>query len=197
MQVHSDWYDGIARQINQQKGTLSKKDYKKHKLGLLLCLAGRADSFSAECSECQTFQHEITELTRGLDDLPEASKEKRNSYNKTINKIVSHIRKQHNLTTRSQNFAIWITVGVELGLLLGAGMGKIAGGMPFGIGLGMTIGLYLDVKLRKEGRLICPPDTAVTTRLSKFALALLVIAGFCFLIGLAAAIDHVFFGAQL
>ena len=29
MQVHSDWYDGIARQINQQKSTLSKKDYKK------------------------------------------------------------------------------------------------------------------------------------------------------------------------
>jgi len=197
MQVHSDWYDGIAKQVNRQKGTLSERDYKKYKLDLLLCLAERADSFSTECSECRMFQHEITELTRGPGDLLEASKEKRSSYNKAISKVVNHLQKQHNLTTRRHNFAIWIPVGVGLGLLLGAGMGRIASGIPFGIGLGMAIGLYLDVKARKEDRLICPTGTADTTRLSKFALVLLIIGSLCFLIGLIAVIDHIFFGTQL
>ncbi len=41
MNSKSNWYDGIAKQINQLKDTLSEKDYKKYKLNLLLCVAER------------------------------------------------------------------------------------------------------------------------------------------------------------
>ena len=32
MNNKSNWYDGIAKQINQLKATLSEKNYKKYKL---------------------------------------------------------------------------------------------------------------------------------------------------------------------
>ena len=52
MNSKSNWYDGIAKQINQLKVTLSEKDYKKYKLSLLLCVAERIAEFSPECGQC-------------------------------------------------------------------------------------------------------------------------------------------------
>ena len=66
MEIHSDWYNRIDNQINSYKDTLSKKEYKKYKLELLLRIAGRVDSFSAICGECQIFQPEITSHVQGL-----------------------------------------------------------------------------------------------------------------------------------
>ncbi len=48
MDSRSNWYDGIAKQINQLKDTLSERDYKKYKLRLLLCVAERVAEFSPE-----------------------------------------------------------------------------------------------------------------------------------------------------
>ena len=60
MEAHSDWYNRIVKEISLHKDTLSKKDYKKYKLDLLLRIVKRVDGFFSYCGECQTFQQEIT-----------------------------------------------------------------------------------------------------------------------------------------
>ena len=46
MSGHSDWYDGMAKQIDELKSAITEKDYKKFKLNLLLCVARRVAEFS-------------------------------------------------------------------------------------------------------------------------------------------------------
>ena len=154
MEVHSKWYDDIARSINSHKDTLSKKDYKKYKLDLLLRVAKRVAGFSSECGECQLFQPEIANLSKELSDLVQMSKEKRKSYFKMINKIIKHLQKQHKLITEGQNLGIWIAIGVALGVALGAGLDNVGAGIAIGVGIGVAMGAGLDAKAKKEGRVI-------------------------------------------
>ena len=154
MEAHSDWYDKIGREINLHKDTLSKKDYKKYKLDLLLRVAKRVDSFSSECGECQLFQQEITSLTQELQNLFLMSKEQRKSHSKKINKIIKHLQKSHKLVTEGQNIGIWIAIGAGIGVAIGAGLDNVGTGIPIGIGISVAIGAYLDNKAKKEGKVI-------------------------------------------
>lgn len=155
MEVHSDWYNRIDREISSYKDTLSKKDYKKYKLDLLLRVAKRVDSFSPACGECQLFQQEITRLTQDLGNLVQMpNKESRKSYLKTINNIVKHLQKGHKLVTEGQNMGHWIAIGSGIGVAIGAGADNVGVGIPIGIAIGLAIGRYLDAKAKKEGKVI-------------------------------------------
>ncbi|MFC2056968.1 hypothetical protein ACFLTO_05330 [Chloroflexota bacterium] len=69
LEVQSDWYNRIIEAISPYKDSLSKKNYKKYKLDLLLQVAKRVDSFYYACGECQSFQEEITECTKEVGNL--------------------------------------------------------------------------------------------------------------------------------
>ena len=154
MEVQSDWYNRIAKEISLYKDSLSKKDYKKYKLDLLLRVAKRVAGFSSECGECQLFQPEIANLSKELSDLVQMSKEKRKSYFKMINKIIKHLQKQHKLIAEGQNLGIWIAIGVALGVALGVSLDNIGVGIAIGVAIGVAVGAYLDAKARKEGKVI-------------------------------------------
>jgi len=154
MEVHSKWYDDIARSINSHKDTLSKKDYKKYKLDLLLRVAKRVAGFSSECGECQLFQPEIANLSKELSDLVQMSKEKRKSYLKTINTIIKHLQKTHKLATEGQKIGIWIAIGVGIGAAIGAALDNPGIGTAIGVAIGVAIGAGLDAKAKKEGKVI-------------------------------------------
>ena len=66
MEPGSDWYNRIAKEISQYQYSLNQKEAKKYKLNLLLRVAGRVDSFSPTCGECQAFQSEITGLVQEI-----------------------------------------------------------------------------------------------------------------------------------
>ena len=103
MEAHSDWYNRILKEINLHKDTLSKKDFKKYKLDLLLRIAKRVDDFSSHCGECYTFQQGITGLAQELSlliQMPDKGGRKR--YNKAINNITKHLQKTHKLVTEAQ-----------------------------------------------------------------------------------------------
>jgi len=155
MEVQSDWYNHIIKEISPYKNTLSKKDYKKYKLDLLLRVAKRVDDFSSTCGECQLFQPEITSLTQGLGNLVQIpSKEERKSYFKTINNIVKHLQRQHKLVTEGQYIGIGLAIGVGIGTVLGVALGNLGIGPALGTALGVAIGAALDHKAKKEGRVI-------------------------------------------
>ena len=154
MEAQSNWYNHINEEINLQKDLLTKKDYKKYKLDLLLRLAGRVDSFSAICGQCQTFQLEITQLTEVLRNLYLMSKEKRKSYFKTISIITKHLQKEHKLVTEGYYVGIAMAIGTGIGVAIGAALKNAGIGPGIGIALGLIVGSYLDKKAKKEGRVI-------------------------------------------
>ena len=154
MEARSDWYNHIIEEVNFQKDTLNKKDYKKYKLDLLLRLAKRVDSFSALCGECQLFQPEITRLTEDLRNLSLLSKENLKSYFKTIKNITKHLQKQHKLITEGYYLGIWMAIGMGIGVAIGAALGNPGIGPAIGVALGVAVGAYLDKKAKKEGKVI-------------------------------------------
>jgi len=154
MEASSEWYNHIVAEINLLKDTLTKRDYKKYKLDLLLRIAQRVDSFSAICGECQLFQPEITRLTEELRNLSLMSKENRKSYFKTIGTVTKHLQKEHKLVTAGYYLGIGMMIGTGVGAALGAILGSPGIGPAIGIALGVAVGSYLDKKAKKEGRVI-------------------------------------------
>ncbi|MGB3458520.1 MAG: hypothetical protein WBB08_04350 [Halobacteriota archaeon] len=162
MENHNDWYIDIVKEIGRHKDKFSKRDYKKYKLDLLLRMAKRVASFSADCVECQNFQGEIKKLAEDLGNLVQASKEERKSYFKMINSILKHLQERHKLITEGENFGIWTGIGIAIGggmgIVFGVGSDNIGIGIPIGAGIGIAIGSaigsYMDAKAKKEGMVI-------------------------------------------
>jgi len=183
MDNKSNWYDGIAKQINQLKDILSEKDYKKYKLRLLLCVAERVAEFSPGCGQCQIFQQDISTLTQDVGNLVQmGDKDKRKAHSKTISRVVGHLQKHHKLVNEGQYMGIGMSIGTGIGVALGAITDNVGSGIPIGVGIGVAIGAGLDAKAKKEGRVICPSEkTTVSNRKIKLyiviGLAILALAG--------------------
>ena len=158
MEVHSDWYNRIVKEINLHKDSLSQKDAKKYKLDLLLRVAKRVDDFFSLCGQCQLLQPEITKITGELSYLiqmpKQAPKEARKSYHKTLNNIIKHLKKGHKLVTKGYYRGIGMTIGPIIAAAIGAALENLGIGVGVGIGIGLAIGSYLDKKAEKEGRVI-------------------------------------------
>lgn len=160
MENHNEWYNDTVKEIGRHKDKFSKRNYKKYKLDLLLRMAKRVVSFSADCVECQAFQGEITKRAKDLGNLVHASKEERKSYLKMINSIRKHLQERHKLIAEGENLGIWIGIGVAIGVAIGSGMSIVSGvdsvsiGAGIGIAIGSAIGSYLDAKAKKEDKVI-------------------------------------------
>ena len=125
MEAHSDWYSQIASNIRLRKDSLSKKNYKRYNLDLLLRAAARVDGFSSNV----TIQAQILDLLK-------------------------HLQKNHGLLTQGQNIGLWTALSIGLGVALGIALGNTAIGVAIGTALGIAIGSVLDAKAKKEGRVI-------------------------------------------
>ena len=158
MEIHNDWYKAVVKEIDKHEDKFSKRDHKKYKLDLLLRMAKRVASFSADCVECQNFQGEITKLAEDLGNLVQASKEERKSYFKMINSILKHLQERHKLITEGENVGIWIGIGIAIGLGMGIAFGvgsdNIGVGIAIGVGIGIAIGSCMDAKAKKEDKVI-------------------------------------------
>ena len=186
MSNKSGWLDDIKKQISLYKDTLSEKDYKKCKLHLLLCLAERVAQFSPECGQCQMFQQDIATLAQDVGNLIHlADKPGQKSYFRSMDKISNHLQKQHKLVNEGYYMGIGIAIGSGIGVALGAALEQFGGGIPIGVGIGLAIGAALDAKAKKEGRILCPKETAVTSSTRNFKIVA-VILGLLVLAGLAA-----------
>jgi len=156
LEAKSEWYTRTAKSINFQKDVLSKRDYKKYKMDLLLRIAGRVDDFSSYCGECQAFKGEITGLIEELGNLVQLSdtKERRKSYNKSINDMVKHLQKTHKLVSAGQSVGIWMAIGTGVGVAIGIALDNAGIGPALGIGIGLAVGSYMDKKAKEEGKVI-------------------------------------------
>lgn len=167
----NDWYDGIAKQVNELKSRLIYKDYKKFKFNLLLCIAQRVAEFSSGCGQCMLFQQDITTLVKDAANLIQLEdKEGRKTYFKSINRILGHLQRHHKLVTEGYYTGICMALGAGIGIALGTATDYISSGIPIGVCIGLAIGAALDAKAKKDGRILY---TRETTGSSKIVLVIL------------------------
>jgi len=167
----NDWYDSIAKQIHESTSTIIEKNYKKFKLNLLLCVAQRVAEFSPECGQCQTFQQDVTALTRDVSNLVQmADKEGRKAYFKSLNRIIGHLQRNHKLVTEGYYTGICMAIGSGLGVAIDIALDNTVPGIPLGVGVGLAIGAALDAKAKKEGRILCPRETTDSPKTVKVVL---------------------------
>jgi hypothetical protein len=150
-----EWYDGIVKEVDQQKLRLSKKGQKKYKLGSLLRGAKRLAEFSEDCEECRRFQGEVDTLVPRLGNAEQFSKEERKEYSRIHKSLTEHLQKQHKLVPEGYYIGIGVTLGIAIGVAIGTAVLQNTGvGIGVGLALGAGIGSALDAQAKKEGRAI-------------------------------------------
>lgn len=155
MEAHSAWYNRVVRELSPYKDRLTKKDYKRYKIDLLVRLAGRVDAFSSYCGECQTFQGEITRLVQELILLIQMpNRQSRRSYIKAIGNMTRHFRKTHKLVPEGYYMGIGIAIGMAISTAIGTALDNLGIATGIGFALGLAIGSYLDKKAKQEGKVI-------------------------------------------
>lgn len=91
METTNDWYEGIAKQINSLKDSLTKKDYQSYKLDCLKRVAHKVANLSPECNDCRNIQDTITEMVATLADSPQMSTEQKRDYIETMRSVIKHL----------------------------------------------------------------------------------------------------------
>ncbi len=176
-EMHSSWYDGIIKQIETLKETLDGHTYRRYKINMLQCLSNRIEHFSSECGQCQMFKQDITTLVQDVSNFAQIpNREGRKQYFRSMNSIVGHFQKQHKLVTEGYYIGIGMAIGTGIGVAIGTAMGNIGSGIPIGVGIGVAIGTALEVKAKKEDRILCPsqPREKSTSKRSLMVVGLLV-----------------------
>jgi hypothetical protein len=149
-----EWYDGIVKEVDQQKLRLSKKGQKKYKVNSLLRVAKRVAEFSEECEECRSFQGEIDALVPRLGSAEQFSKEERKEYSRTHKSLMEHLQKRHKLIPEGYYIGLGLVFGPAVGVAIGTALDSIGVGIGVGVGVGIAIGSGLDAKAKKEGKVI-------------------------------------------
>lgn len=78
-------------------------------------------------------------------------------YFAVLKAMKQHLLKGHDLVEEGYYTGVYMSLGLSLGLVFSAvfGNGSLIGlGLPIGLGIGLSIGASLDVKAKKEGRVI-------------------------------------------
>ena len=165
MKSYDEWYEDIEKQVGRLRNSLTERNYKKYKLRMLLCVAERVAQFSPVCEQCQILQQDVVTLAQSAGNTDEMyHKESRKQYFKSMNRIISHLQKQHKLVTEGYYMGICIVFGTAIGLPIGIANGNVSLGLTLGLPIGLVIGLSLDTKAKKEGRVLHPREIKVSSK---------------------------------
>ncbi|MHC4743955.1 MAG: hypothetical protein ACYS8Z_18715 [Planctomycetota bacterium] len=154
MEAESTWSDQISEKIDEQKGNLSEKDFKRYRLGVLVRVAKRVETFAGDCAECDGLKSHIAKLAEGIPNLADASKEERKSHRKGVQAIVAHLLKRHKLTYEGEHTGSGLALGLVFGAGIGAAMKNVGIGIPVGMCLGLALGAAREADAKKKGNMI-------------------------------------------
>ncbi len=136
---------GVARESILKKLDLDKCERVADKLG----------SFS-DCEVCQNqlydLKNYLNQLETNVDGINEHVCKK---HKQLIDHNVSHLQNKHKLVTDGHYLAIYMSIGMSLGVVFGLTVfDNIGLGLPIGFGIGIAIGSGLDADAKKKGRTI-------------------------------------------
>lgn len=142
----SIWYKKIEKSIVEETEKLYKNDFKFYQVDTFLKIAKKTDQFSGQCSTCKGFKSEQEELAENLFEYLKGDVKSRRNYEKKLDIMNSHLRKEHNIRPKQFYISLYSFLGVVGGLALGAAVayltipGFIKQSLLFGFVSGLFIG---------------------------------------------------------
>ncbi|MBN2853044.1 MAG: hypothetical protein JXQ23_09960 [Clostridia bacterium] len=126
---------------------LPEKEIRKSKLDLLQRIIERTDEFQENCDICRN-NHEV------LENIVRKVHYNDQSYLNDLKKLKGHMLGVHKLVDEGHYMAIFLSVGIAIG----AGLGVASDNMPImisaGLCLGSAVGVSLDVKAKKDKKVL-------------------------------------------
>jgi len=144
----------IESRIEALRPNLSLKDQKRLRLDMVVRVARRLDSLSIGCGACPGHRTAIEGLVTSLDNLDRWQLADWKAYYHSLDDIIRHLKKAHNLAEEGDQMGVWMAVGSGIGVALGAAFNNIGIGLALGVVGGLALGALLDAVAHKQGRVI-------------------------------------------
>lgn len=162
--MEENWVDKLSKEIDDQIDLcISVRDYRFYQIEKLKRIAKHINN-QKNCLECKSAKKELEDIVHDLDRLINKSGVNRREYEKRVEKLIKHLKEQHNVFQAyhfTYNYsAIFTLGGAGIGFLLSYGV--FASFIPSVFfmlaGIGMFIGNILgsrkDKSCAREGKQI-------------------------------------------
>ncbi|MBN2682823.1 MAG: hypothetical protein JXR58_09970 [Bacteroidales bacterium] len=105
-----------------EKHNIAYKDYSFFMLTRLPGIAEKLEEFSDSCEDCKNYMHTLEKQINILPKIVSDDVSYRKEYEKTLDLISRHLRKEHKLVPERFFVAVYSTFGLFGGLFLGLGL---------------------------------------------------------------------------
>lgn len=143
------WITESAERIQKIVQSMDKRKVKKYKVNILSRIVLRLHEFSLEgCKDCENLKDNINDLILFLEQPDDM---KNRQYKSTLRLVMKHLMNKHSLVMEGTYLGQWVAIG----LIFGAAFVSF-NSMAISLGLlfGVIVGSRLDLKAKKEGKVI-------------------------------------------
>ncbi|MFB9861767.1 hypothetical protein [Rufibacter immobilis] len=152
--MEENWQERVSHEIDTRTQSYTEQELKNYSVPTLRNLIAKLPTQEASAQQREVLQGNIEAIVMLLPMIPNTKDEAFGLLQKRINALKKLVREQYKLVSKGYYSAIWLPLGIGIGLPWGAMFKNIALGIPIGVGIGLGIGGYLDRKAEKEGRVI-------------------------------------------
>lgn len=146
----------LLNDLAELKNEIGDTKAKQLNLDILERVIHRMDSYSSDCTICNSFLIEQQGHIRVLKQQqrqPEGINSK--EHHRKTRGILPHLKQAHQLVNAGFYTGMYMSLGISVGLMLGLLLfDNIALGLPIGLGTGLAIGASMDAKAKKNGKVI-------------------------------------------
>nr|WP_320117215.1 hypothetical protein [uncultured Marinifilum sp.] len=124
--MEENWLDKISNKVDQQaQEFISVRDYRFYQIEKLKRIAALLEK-QTSCLDCKYAKEELNAIVNDLDRLINKSGVNRSEYEKRVEKILKHLKEEHQIY-QQHHFTytysgVYLLVGVVFGLLLSYGV---------------------------------------------------------------------------
>lgn len=139
----------LAAELAHKAQSLDEKTRKKYRVNYII---GAAEKVAVR-PEAATDTEIVTLLGNVVKHFP-VTPEGSKVYAPHVNRYEAYARRKYQLVAVGYYKAVWLSLGIAIGMPMGLALKNLAAGIPIGLGIGLAIGTGLDNKAQKEGRAI-------------------------------------------
>lgn len=154
MNEHQLWQEEAQRELDKKAGQLTEKQSKLYQIDLISRAIIKIPHLATHEMQLQEFKDDTMDLILSIPTTEEGKKIYSKAYTSKISAYKAKIMKQYGLVTNGYYIAIWMPMGIAIGLSFGVALKNIALGIPIGIGIGVAIGSGLNAKAVKENKVL-------------------------------------------
>jgi len=142
-------YQDIEKKIGSLKEKMGIKTAVSYDLDLFTRMAKRIAGFSHTCEECQNYKDQVSNGIIGLIDWPDATREQKETYDKTLRITLKHLVEHHGLRMSKKHWGWLMIIVAIVFFILGFYLGTseyYGGGGKEGLGIAsFVIGIVLFI----------------------------------------------------